>query len=218
MNGASRSALVWGALLVAVGAAGWLFHEEVLDWWRGTVVEAPPPGEVSPELAGHAEDRLREFARGEGADSLVLGTAALASLLRYRGEQGILPSGVEDPEVVLTDSTALLSAFVRFRELAAGESAEQLSGIFGDSTEVRVELVPGLVRTGLGEVRVRSLQAGGLTVPTFLIPRVLRQSGLPVQDGRTRSVVFAVPPRLTGIEVRGGELVLRRSAATARGA
>lgn len=213
----STRILAWIALLLVVaGTAAWLFRDRVAEWTGGAVDRPPPPGEVSAELARYAEARLRAFAAGEEGDSLVLGSSAVQSLLHHRGD-GFLPAGVEEPEVAFTDSTAVLGATIHVRELATAEAAERLRRLLGDTADVRAEVVPDLVRPATARVRVRALEAGGVTVPDLFIPMVLRQTGVPMEDAHPRSVVFGVPGALIGIAVRDSQLVLHRSAESGRG-
>lgn len=209
----SRRRLVFGwlALVVVVSGFGvWLYTGGGAGWFGSAMDDGPAADEVSPELARHTEERLRAFADGEDADSLVLGIPALRSLLRYRSD-GILPAGIRDPEVHLTDSTAVLAGTIRLRELATAEAADRLESFFGDTTGVRAEVVPDVARPATGRVRVRRLEAGGVSVPSLFIPTVLDQSGLSVDAGSPRSVVFEIPRRLSGITVRDSQLVLTRS-------
>lgn len=200
--------------LLVLGAGAWIFQDDLSEWWRGVPDDAgPAPGEVSAERADAVEDRIRAFASGEGPDSLVLGTADLRSLIRHRGE-ALLPPGVRDPDASLTDSTALLRGVLVAAELPerdGGGEGGALAALLGDTTELRAEVVPSLARTGVAELRVRALDAGSMSVPSMLVPTLLRRSGLPVEGGRPRSVVFAVPDPLSGISVREGRLILRRS-------
>lgn len=216
MRPGRRTALGLLAGLLVLGAGVWLLQDELVEWWGGVPNDAgpgPAPGEVSAERAGSGADRIRAFASGEGPDSLVLGTADLRSLIRHRGE-GFLPPGVRDPDVSLTDSTALLRGVLVASELPerdGGGEGGALAVLLGDTAEIRAEVVPALARTGVAELRVRRLDAGSMSVPSMLVPTLLRRSGLPVEEGRPRSVVFAVPDSLSGITVRQGRLVLRRA-------
>lgn len=197
-------------LLVLVGVAAWLYMDGIPGGMEGGLERPSPTGEVSPELARHAEERLRAFAAGEDADSLVLAPPAVQSLLRYRGD-GFLPSGVGDPEVAFTDSTAVVAATLRLADLPDPGAAERLRGMLGDTAGLRAEVVPELVQPSTARIRVRKLEAGGVTVPDLFLPTVLRRSGVPVDDGYPRSVVFRVPGRLIGIAIRDSQLVLRRA-------
>lgn len=203
--------LGWVALLVLVAAVGlWLYGGRALTWFGDGIDVGAATGEASPELAREAEARLRSFAAGEGPDSMTLGTPALQSLVRYRSE-GYLPAGVSDPEIHLADSTAVVGGTIRFRELATAEAARQVQSFLGDTAVVRAEVVPVVLRPAVGELRVLAMEAGDVAVPAIFIPTVLRRSGLPVEDGRPRSVVFEIPRGLTGVAVRDSQLVLRRA-------
>lgn len=214
MTGFRRIVVALLAGLLIVGGGAWLFGDEIRDWWRGRTEAGPVPGEVSEARAAHAEERVRAFAAGEGPDSLVLTTDDLRSLLRHSAGAGMIPPGIRDPDVSLTDSSAFLQGFLVPEELPGsgeGDRSEALRGLLGDSTVLRAEVVPGVARAGTAEIRVRSLQAGGLSLPSMFVPTVLRRSGLPTEEGRPQSVVFPVPDRLVEIAVRDGELLLRRA-------
>ncbi len=214
MTGFRRIVVALLAGLLIVGGGAWFFGDEIRDWWRERTGAELAQGEVSEARAARAEERVRAFAAGEGPDSVALTTDDLRSLLRYSAAGGMIPPGIRDPDVSLTDSSAFLQGFLVPEELPGSgdeDRSDALRGLLGDSTVLRAEVVPGVARAGTAEIRVRSLQAGGLSLPSMFVPTVLRRSGLPTEEGRPRSVVFPVPDRLVEIAVRDGELLLRRA-------
>lgn len=200
-----------GCLVVlgVVAVAAWLYHDRPLDWWREW--RAPDAAAVSPseELAERAARQMEGFVAGDGPDSLRFDGEALRSLLVHRASAE-LPPGVSDPRVTLGDSTAVLAGTLVVDSLEATQGTRRLRTLLGDSASLEIEVVPNLLREGVGQVTVKGLRAGGVPVPSFAIPFVLQQSGLAVPDGYPRSVVFPLDTTVAGMTVRRGELLVWR--------
>lgn len=198
-------------ILGVAAVAAWLYHDRALDWWRDW--RAPEPVAVAPseELADRVVRRMEDFVAGNGPDSLRFDGEALRSLLVH-GASAELPPGVSDPRVTIGDSTAVLAGTLVADSLETG-STRRLRAVLGDSAALEIEVVPNLLREGVGQVTVKGLRAGGVPVPSFAIPFVLKQSGLRVPDGYPRSVVFPLDTTVTGMAVRRGELLVWREGA-----
>lgn len=180
----------------------------------GDGVDAAAAGEA----AARAEQRLRDFlTRDAGPDSLVLDEAEVGAVLRRRLD-GRLPRGVADLRVDLRGPTAAVSALVRFGELqTGGQAAHRLSQFMGDSARVELEVEPAVASPGTGHFTLRGLKAGGLQLPSGLLPMVLSQLGVPTADTGEPTVEVGVPPGISAIRVDDGELVLFRSGGTRGG-
>lgn len=168
--------------------------------------------DAGADVAARAERRLRSFLSGAGpADSLVLDEAAVEAVLRNRLE-GRLPRGVDDLRVELRGPTAAVSATVLFGRLeVGGQAPERLSRFLGDSARVEVEVEPSVAGPGSGRVALRGLKAGGLTLPSGLLPFVLSQLGVETEGGDEPRVSVPVPRAVTSIEVGDARLVVGRA-------
>lgn len=200
-------------VLLAVGV--WLYQDRALEWWQEWRAPESPGAVPSEELAERTAGRIEEFASGRGPDSLRLTPEGIRSLLVHRAA-GELPPGVSDPRVTIGDSTAVLAGTLIVDSLASTQGSGRLRSLLGDSTSLEIEVVPDLLRRGVGQVTVRSLRAGGVPVPSFAIPFVLRESGLAVPEGYPRSVVFPLDTAVAGMRLSGGNLLVWRANPTER--
>jgi len=175
-----------------------------------------PEGEARASAAGdaaaRAERRLDDFLSGRSAvDSLVLDEEEVGAVVRERLRER-LPAGVSDLRVELRGPTAAVSAKIRFGELETGGQAPgRLSQFLGDSARVELELEPSVTTPGSGRFTLLALRAGGLTLPSRVLPFMLSQLGVASQGQEQPSVTFPIPRAVAAIEVGAGRLVLSRS-------
>lgn len=162
--------------------------------------------------AARAERRLDDFLAGSGeADSLVMNEAEVGAFVRERLRER-LPAGVADLRVELRGPTAAVSARIRFGELeTGGEAAGRLSQFLGDSARVELELEPSVAGPGSGRFTLLELRAGGLTLPSRVLPFMLSRLGVESDGQEQPAVTVPIPPAVGGIEVGDGRLVLSRS-------
>lgn len=164
------------------------------------------------DAADRARSRLDDFLAGSGpSDSLALDQAEVRALVRER-LAGRLPPGVSDLRVELRGPTAAVSARIRFDELETGGGApRELSQLLGDSTRVELRVEPSVAGPGTGRFTLRGVRAGGLGLPSSMLPFMLSQLGVEVEDPEEPSVTAPIPPGITGVEVGDGTLLLVRS-------
>lgn len=197
-------------LLVLGVAAGWRYHDDVAAWWEAR--SAGPAGPVSPaseELAARAEARLEALLRSPDGGELRLEAREVSSFLRYRVVPR-LPPGVAEPRVRLADSTAVVEASVDLVRIGGGGLPDAVRTILGDSTRITATVVPSVPTRGRLRLRVRDLRAGEVSVPSLMLPYVLRETRLPVSRSDPSSLEMRVGYGLTGARVEDGTLVLAR--------
>lgn len=196
-----------GCLTVVLAAlAGiWFFREDVAALWRQ--LEITSSSEPSEELAGRAAAKLEELAAPGGSRSLRLSQAELQSLLTYRAAP-ILPGGISEPVVEIGDSTLLLSARVDPRELDGLASPEVVERLFSDSARVLLEVHPDVLGPGVARIRVLTLQAGSIVVPTLMLPWILESLDMPGVENAGATLLLPTPGRVARFDVEDGSLVL----------
>ncbi len=145
---------------------------------------------ASPELADATLDRFERFRRGDDGDRLVLGDAELTSLVRY-SLPGILPPGVQDAEVSMSEGQVSVSARVALASFPRLPDLGSVVGLLPDTVtiEVRGTLVPH--DQGHLALLVDRVRAGKVPIPTRMVgdvldglggdrPATLPRDGLPV--------------------------------------
>jgi len=199
-------------LLVVGVAAGWRYHDDIAAWWKDRSASPAPAGSpASEELAARAEGRLEALLRSPGGGELRLEAGEVSSFLRYRVVPR-LPAGVTDPRIRLSDSTAVAEASVDLVRIAGGGLPDAVRTILGDSTRITATVVPSVPARGRIRLRIRGLRAGDVSVPSLMLPYVLRQTRLPVSRSDPSSLEMRVGYGLTGARVEDGTLVLTREA------
>lgn len=164
------------------------------------------------DAAARAERRLEDFLSGSsGADSVVLDEGEVGAVVRERLRER-LPAGVTDLRVELRGPAAAVSAKIRFGELeTGGEAAGRLSQFLGDSARVELELEPSVAGAGSGRITLLGLRAGGLTLPSRVLPFILSRLGVESSGQEQPIVTVPIPRVVAAIEVGDGRLVLTRS-------
>lgn len=195
-------------LLVLAAGAAWMGRGRIADWWRSRsdtpVAEAP-----SRELANRASRRLDAFLQRRGPGRVEFDGPELQSLLMYRFADS-LPPGISDPRVTVGDSSLRASAALQVNRLMDGRAPDAMRSLLGDSARASADLVPQLAAPGVLLLDVRHASAGGIPIPSLMVPWLLEQMGLPRERGQARAVAIPVPRDLTSVRVTGGHLRLER--------
>jgi hypothetical protein len=191
--------------VVVLAGVGWFYREDIQAWL--TTGDEIVMSEPSTELAIRAEEKFEGIADGTAPGEVRLSEMELQSYVQFRlAEQ--LPAGVTNPAVDLLDSTVAMSAALDFTRLeVAGDAAEMLRRMIGDSATVQTELYPTVGAPGEGRIEVLSLQAGRVPVPPMLIGTALDNLGLQA-EGRT--AILVIPADVESIRVENEEIVLVR--------
>jgi len=195
-------------LLVLGAGMAWVWRDSITEWWHGRTVAAAP-GTPSPELADRAARKLDDFMHHRGPARVVFDGAELQSLLVYRLADS-LPPGLEDPRVSIGDSSLEASGALQVERLMDGKAPDAMRSLLGDSARASAEVVPEVASPGILILDLRHVTAGGLPVPSMMVPWLLEQMGLPRTDGRPRAVALRVPRDLRVVRVEGGRLRLER--------
>lgn len=202
----ARRLLAWlgGLLIVASAAAGaWLFGPAGPGWGR----EDPDAVRPSPELAERAWTELRALWTEDGRVEVRLSGVELQSLVTHRFAER-LPEGVSEARVALRDSSLEVGALLDVERLLGSRAPEMLRRVMGDSSRTTVLLQPGVPRPGVLRLRIRRARAGGVEIPTALVPWLLERSGLRAPEDVPDAVEFATGYRIVAARVDSAGLVL----------
>lgn len=206
--------LVGLILLVAAAYAGWQWGPEVFprlqDWLarsRAGVSEEIP---ATPELADSVMFRVQDFRGGNGPDQLVLGEEELTSVLLY-SVPGLIPIGVSEPEVRLSDGRVHGRARVALEAFPDLPDLGPIIGMLPDTLDVGFEasLMP------FGERRaallVHSLSAARIPLPGRLIPEILTAMGRGQEPGLPpEALLVSLPSGLASAYILTDSLILSR--------
>ena len=135
----------------------------------------------------------------------------LQSLLTFRVAP-FLPRGVEDPLVEVRDTVIILSALIRPDELEEVATPEVLQQFLSDTARVAATVIPGLRRSGMGQVTVTSLQAGALVIPSLAVPFVLQSLDSPGMDASGSDILVPLSEAVTGIALGDASVTIQMDA------
>lgn len=208
MSASSRAVAGGVALLalVTLTMGAWLMWPRLSA--RFTAAGETTSTLASPEIADAVLDRFENFRAGKGGDRLTMSEAELSSVVRY-ALPGLLPSGVSEPVVTMTDGRLTLSARVATRAFPQLPSLDAIVGMLPDTVAVKMdgELIP-FGKESLA-FRVRHVEAATIPLPDRLIPGVLTALGRRERGGLPANALqVPLPNGLDSVSVRGDSLVL----------
>ncbi|HKK08373.1 MAG TPA: hypothetical protein VKA44_05755 [Gemmatimonadota bacterium] len=197
-------------LLVLGAGAAWMGRDTIAAWWQSrSVAAAPETASPSPDLADRAARKLEDFMHGRGPDRVEFDGPELQSLVLYRLADS-LPAGLTDPRVSLGDSTIEASGALQVERLMDGKAPDAMRSLLGDSARASAEVVPEMAGPGILLLDLRHVTAGGLPIPSMMVPWLLDQVGVPHAADRPGAVAVRVPAGLADVSVDRGRLRLER--------
>jgi hypothetical protein len=164
---------------------------------------------LTPQGGERARRALAELARPNGPAAVIVSAPDLGAYV-YEELARQLPPSADSVEAMAIGDQLHVRASVRLRELGGQEVLGPLAAMLGDRERLQIGGNLRVVRPGLGELVVRKLGIGQLSLPSGLIPKLLRQTsrrdrpagisdaGLPLQ----------LPVYVGEIRVAGGNVTI----------
>lgn len=199
----------------AVLVGGWLFRDEIGIVLSALRSRSEPSVEAAavtgPELAREAEAKILALGRG-GIDEATLTPAELNGWVRY-GLEGFFPDFVADVSASVDEYDRLvLGGRVVVSDIPGAERFGALGSLFGDTADVSVRGRLDGLEAGRGVLYVDRLQIGALVLPELVRGELIDElAGERDDDLPANAVTFELPPFVSDIGVRGGQIVLERS-------
>jgi hypothetical protein len=210
----SRTRGVVGLLVILLAGAG------VLAWKRPDLVPFLPRRDsaastvVTAELADSTLDRFDAFRRGELGEELRLSGPEISSVVRY-SFPGLLPTGVHDPNVALEDGRVRLTVRLDVASLPDVPALRDVLGFLPDTVPLEVEGTVTSYGREQALLRIRSMEAAKIPLPSKLYPEILKALGRATpQDAPPGSIVIQLPSGLDSIFVERDSLHLFANPAT----
>ena len=209
------SAIITLLLLLGVAYAGWRWGPLVfprIQEWLGTSDMVGPAGmpEATPELADSVLDRVQTLQSGGGADNVTLGGREITSVLRY-SVPGLVPVGVQDPEVSFTEGRAHIRGKVALESFPELPDLGAVLGLLPDTVTVELEasLLPFGSRTAA--LVVHRIDANRIPLPRRVIPDILRALGRQEQPGLPpEAILVPLPAGVISVYIDSDSLFLSR--------
>lgn len=124
-----------------------------------------------------------------------------------------LPPSAEKIESAVIGDRLHVRASVKLSDFGGAGALGPLAGFLGERETMQLGGYFHVIRPGLAEFRVTDLRLGTFTVPTNLIPRLIRGfSKGPRPDGvAADGLPLVVPEYLADVRIAGGRVVLYRN-------
>lgn len=208
---------------VAIAAGAWVTRASWLPLVRHQVnggtsggAAASSTAAVWEPLSDSASERARTIIARLGARSgpvfANLSAGELASYLRTELARQLPPSA-EGIEAAVIGDQLVVRASVRLADLGGAGALGPLGDMFGQRETVRFGGTLEVVRSGLGQFRVRSIAVRDLSLPAPLIPRVLKsvERGTRPPGVAIDALPLAIPPYIADARIRNGRITLYKA-------
>ena len=198
-----------GAVVVAVGLAGWLARDDIVRFVSGRGGELENAATAGPDLAREVEAKVVALGQSEGREA-TLSTAELDSWIRY-GLEGFFPSYISDVTTAIEEQRLVLSGRVALKEVPDIERMGPAVMFFGDTALVVVRGELDGLANGWGIFYVDEVKVGLVPLPDAMRDQLLARLKGGAQEGvPSNAVAFMLPDFVTDIGVREDRVVLRR--------
>jgi hypothetical protein len=199
-------------LLVVAAYAGWRWGPAVfpkVEEWLGrgeeVQVQGPAP---TPELADSVLARVQAFMQSGEKGQMVLGGRELTAVIRY-AVPGLVPEGIQDPEVILRAGRVHLQARVVLESFPELPDLGPILGILPDTLDVALQasLMPyGELESAL---LVHQVEASRIPIPRRLIPDILNAMGRSGKPGLPpEAITVPLPAGLESVYILTDSLIL----------
>ena len=199
-------------LLLAVG--GWLTRDRWL--WRLTgrpVASTGPVWEpLTPEGADRAKRALGRLSQSSGAVYANVSGGDIASYV-FQQLSKQLPPSADSVEAAVIGDRLYIRASVRMQELGGASALGPLAGMMGDREQMQFGGTLHVLRPELAEFQVRDIKLRDFSVPSTLIPRLLRQieRGARPAGLSDNGLPLVIPPYLGDVRISSGKITLYKT-------
>jgi hypothetical protein len=184
--------------------------ERAFAWARERVPEVVPSMEPEPTsaLAERALDRFERLRSGQGPDRAAFGSIELSALVRH-AFPGIVPPGVDEPTVELSDGRVRLSARVAVDAFPRLPRLEEVAGLLADTVRIRMDGSLVSFEPRYLALVVDRIEASRVPIPSRMIDDVLAGFGRRRPDGAPpHAIAVPLPKGVRSAFVQGDSLVV----------
>lgn len=200
-------------VLLAVGAiAAWFTYDRWRPWLFGerpaTVATWEPVGATAAE---RAERAVASLTGSSSRGYATLTAAELASLLATRAGAA-LPSSFDSVQAAIESDLVLLRVMINLEDIRGLEALGPLANMLNRRERLETSGRLRMVRPGLGQYVVESIQIGDLPIPQSAIPAVIdRLARAPRPEGvAPGGLPFTLPDAVGELRVDDGRVILYR--------
>lgn len=206
-------------LIAVVAAAGWWFRADWLPLLhrgaRSSGVVTPATVVWEPATPEGAERARKAVVKLGSRSGPVFSNVAPGDLTAYIFEElsKQLPRSAHDIEAAVVDRQLWVRAQVRLADFGGPGALGPLSNMLGDDEPVVFGGSLDIVNPGLAVYRVKSLRIRDLSLPSAMIPRLLRRAehGSRPPGLADDALPLVVPDYIADVRIRNGKITLYKT-------
>ncbi|MGH7625037.1 MAG: hypothetical protein ACREOJ_06950 [Gemmatimonadaceae bacterium] len=207
-------------LLIVIVVIGWATRRQWLPLLQHKVAEvrapAAPAGVVwepiSDSAAARASAAIEKLGTRAGPVFANLSAGELASYL-YQQLARQLPPSAEHVEAAVIGDQLVVRASVQLTDFGGRNALGPLASVVGAREMVEFGGTLDVVHSALGEFRVRSITVRDLTLPSAMIPKLLRQAehGARPAGVADDGLPLVIPSYLADARINNGKITLYKA-------
>lgn len=207
-------------LIVIVAAAAWFFRADwlpLLNRASGTSAVADSAEVVvwepaTREGAARAREAVEKLGSRAGPVFTSLQPGDLTAYI-FEELSKQLPPSARNIEAAVIDRQLWVRADARLSDFGGSGALGPLAGLLGDREQVVFGGALEILRPGLAQYRVRTLRIHEISVPSAMIPRLLRNAERgPRPAGLADDALpLVVPDYIADVRIRNGKITLYKA-------
>ena len=209
------------ALLAVLCLAAWLTRDR---WLHRVTGRAPAPATgpvweaLTVERAARARQALEQLNRSDGPVFTNLSGGEVASYV-FQSLAKQLPPSADSVEAAIIGDRLYIRASVRLNDLGGTGVLGPLAGVLGDRERMQFGGTFHVLRPALAEFQVKDLRIRDFSVPTTMIPRLLRQiwRGVRPEGLSPDGLPVVIPTYLGDVRIANGTVTLYKTQPAGRG-
>jgi hypothetical protein len=203
-------------LVVIIALVAWLTSDRWLPRVTGRATTVSVSGPVWEPITAQGAQRTRQLltrlSQPTGPVFGNLSSGDVASYI-YQSLAKQLPPSADSIQAAVIGDRLYIRASVRLQDLGGTSSLGPLAGMLGEREEMQFGGTFHIVRPQLAEYEVKDIKIRDLSLPTTMIPRVLRQTerGSRPEGLSPDGLPIVVPAYLGDVRIANGRVTLYKT-------
>ena len=204
------------AVLALIAVVAWFTRDSWMPRVTGRVVtttSGPVWEPLTPQGAQRTRQLLTRLSRPTGPVFGNLSGGDVASYV-YQSLAKQLPPSADSIEAAVIGDRLYIRASVLLKDLGGTASLGPFAGVLGDRERMQFGGTFRVVRSELAEFQVKDIKIRDLSLPSAMIPRVLRQTerGSRPEGLSPDGLPIVIPPYLGDVRIANGRVTLYKTA------
>jgi hypothetical protein len=199
-------------LVLVGGALAYLTRDRWVPRVFGDRATAPVTWEpVTGPGARKAGDAVASLGEPSGPAYVNVSAAELAALM-VESSGHHLPAALDSVQAAIDNETVRVRALVKLDDIRGLDALGPLSGLLDKRERIEFTGTLAVIRPGLGEFRVASVQVADLSLPRAAIPKLLARLDATARPGGVApdGIAITIPDHIGDVRVARGQVTLYR--------